>query len=155
MPVQYVPDLWLCGQSKCCDSSLDCNILGMKFIDLWPQTQSSTFISALASKVFVSTFSAEQPKEKFQNNQREGGRAKGRRPQGRECCCNRKFLHSVWIFESLHLWSVEPANRRTEDQPNSSTTGTNLFQKLLDLSKCNNGTFFVQYFSKTLPKKQT
>lgn len=45
---------------SCYDSSLHCNILGIKFIILWPQIQSSRFISALSLKVFVPTFQLQQ-----------------------------------------------------------------------------------------------
>lgn len=113
------------------DHSPHCSILELKFIILWPQIQASTFISGLSFKVFISTFPAEHPTEKFQHKQWEGGRAGGGRPHGsRRYCFNRKPVHPVGILSSLHLWSVQPANHRAEDQPDNSTTGGSMFQKL-------------------------
>lgn len=114
---------------NCHECSLPCNILGIKFIILWPQIHSLTFLSALSYKVSVLTFQLKQSSKKESSNTTsikeqeqgdEGREAEGARVTGSystELGCSHPYLYDQFNIRTteqkinqiilLQVWTLK------------------------------------------------
>lgn len=146
--VETSVDLWPCGQKRVVMMVL----LKYSWDEVYNLTATDSVLNIYFSPLIQSltpcfSVTAEQPEDKSQHNRREGRRAGRGTPRGRECWCDGKSLRSVGMFKSLPLQPVQSAYHRTEDQPDNSAAGGNLFSNYQQ--KCDNDAFMLH---STFPK---